>query len=48
MLATGKVGCSVCYDTFSEELPATLRKMHPDLRHRGKVPNLDDDRTEHH
>jgi protein arginine kinase activator len=45
ILDTRKVGCSVCYDTFSDELSTVLRKMHPDLHHRGKVPNLDDDRT---
>ncbi|MEM6911267.1 MAG: UvrB/UvrC motif-containing protein [Verrucomicrobiota bacterium] len=35
---TGRMGCSECYDYFSESLPGMLSAMHKGLSHKGKVP----------
>ena len=35
---TGRLGCSACYDAFSEGLGGMLRNMHRGLVHTGKVP----------
>ncbi len=35
---TGRLGCSVCYDTFEESLQPLLKAMHKGLIHQGKVP----------
>ena len=35
---SGRLGCSECYDTFSEGLDALLKTMHKGTRHTGKVP----------
>ncbi len=35
---TGKIGCSVCYETFRRELFPILRRIHGASVHRGKVP----------
>jgi protein arginine kinase activator len=35
---TGRLGCSVCYSTFSEGLEVMLKGMHKGLRHTGKCP----------
>lgn len=35
---TGRLGCSVCYDTFGEALAALLKAMHKGTSHVGKVP----------
>ncbi|MDQ8202118.1 UvrB/UvrC motif-containing protein [Pelagicoccus sp. SDUM812003] len=35
---TGRVGCSVCYDTFDALVTPALVNMHRGDRHRGKVP----------
>lgn len=35
---TGKLGCSECYAAFDEELEPTLRGMHGNSQHIGKVP----------
>lgn len=35
---TGRLGCSVCYDTFSDGLSNLLKGMHKGLRHAGKMP----------
>lgn len=35
---TGRLGCSVCYSTFSEGLEGLLKGMHKGLRHTGKCP----------
>ena len=34
----GRLGCSHCYDTFSEGLESLLKTMHKGTRHKGKVP----------
>jgi len=36
---TGRLGCSSCYDTFSEGLADLLKGMHKGVRHTGKVPS---------
>lgn len=33
-----RLGCSLCYDIFSETLHPMLRNMHRDVVHKGKVP----------
>ena len=33
-----RLGCSVCYETFEEDLGPILAGMHPGTRHVGKVP----------
>ncbi len=45
IMDTGKVGCSVCYETFPADLEALLEGIHIALTHRGKVPRLDDARV---
>lgn len=35
---TGRLGCSECYQTFSEGLEGLLKSMHKGTRHVGKVP----------
>ena len=35
---TGRLGCAVCYDTFSEGLASLLKTMHKGVAHVGKVP----------
>jgi protein arginine kinase activator len=35
---TGRLGCSACYDAFSEGLSGMLRNMHRGSVHTGKVP----------
>jgi protein arginine kinase activator len=35
---TGRLGCSACYDAFSEGLTGMLRNMHRGTTHIGKVP----------
>jgi len=35
---TGRLGCSVCYDTFAEGLGSLLKAMHKGTSHVGKVP----------
>jgi len=44
VLQSGRVGCSVCYDSFGDQLESILRGIHISLRHRGKAPNRDDAR----
>ncbi|GMW01990.1 MAG: hypothetical protein AMXMBFR84_31260 [Candidatus Hydrogenedentota bacterium] len=39
-----RVGCATCYSTFEEHLDPLIRDMHVALIHRGKKPNLDDER----
>ncbi|NPV26959.1 MAG: hypothetical protein HPY81_05765 [Firmicutes bacterium] len=34
----GKVGCSECYQRFSEKLSPLLRRIHGSARHTGKIP----------
>lgn len=35
---TGRLGCSNCYDAFSEMLLGMLKNMHKGTQHHGKVP----------
>jgi protein arginine kinase activator len=35
----GRLGCSECYQTFSEGLEGLLKTMHKGTRHIGKVPH---------
>ncbi len=46
VIQTGRVGCSVCYESFGDQLEPVLRSMHISLRHRGKVPHRDDAREQ--
>lgn len=34
----GKLGCSVCYQTFSDQLEPLLRRIHGGGQHAGKIP----------
>lgn len=40
LAAKGKVCCPVCYETFGEELEATLRRIHGNVTHTGRAPAL--------
>jgi protein arginine kinase activator len=46
VIRSGRVGCSVCYESFRDQLESVLRGMHVALRHRGKVPHRDDAREQ--
>jgi len=35
---TGKLGCSECYSAFDKELEPTLRRIHGNSKHVGKIP----------
>ena len=35
---SGKLGCSVCYHDFREQLTPLLRRLHGNSRHVGKIP----------
>ena len=35
---TGRLGCSSCYDTFSEALGSLIKAMHKGTQHTGKIP----------
>jgi protein arginine kinase activator len=35
---TGRLGCSACYDIFSDGLQTLLKGMHKGTQHTGKVP----------
>lgn len=35
---TGKVGCSKCYEAFYEELLPSIKRIHGNTKHSGKVP----------
>ena len=35
---TGKIGCSVCYDTFRAQLAPLLKRIHGSSTHSGKIP----------
>lgn len=45
LMDTGKVGCSICYESFPAELEALMEGIHIALTHRGKIPRLDDARV---
>lgn len=35
---TGKFGCGECYKTFKEPVRQTLRQIHQNSKHHGKIP----------
>ncbi len=43
---TGKIGCSVCYDTFRAQLEPLLRRVHGSSVHSGKIPHRTGGRLE--
>lgn len=45
ILKTGRIGCPACYTQFADELEPVLISRHPALRHRGKTPHEQEDRT---
>ena len=36
---TGRMGCVKCYDTFREPIEATIRQIHQNTSHVGKIPS---------
>lgn len=34
----GKIGCSECYNTFSASLASTVKRIHTNVEHCGKIP----------
>ena len=38
-LHTGKIGCSVCYQTFRHQLEPIIRRIHGASIHSGKIPH---------
>lgn len=45
VMYSGRVGCSICYDSFGEQLEGLLEELHTTAFHRGKVPRIDDNRA---
>ena len=41
---SGRLGCALCYDTFSTELKPLLQKIQKDVKHAGKSPGKGDAR----
>lgn len=35
---TGFLGCSKCYEAFSEEMKPLIRRIHGNIQHTGKIP----------
>ncbi len=35
---TGKLGCSKCYSTFRNPITGTLKQIHQNVHHTGKIP----------
>lgn len=44
VLESRMAGCSVCYDSFGEEIAPVLQETHYGTLHRGKAPHVDTDR----
>jgi protein arginine kinase activator len=42
---SGKLGCSVCYESFEADLTVLIRRLHGNLRHTGRGPG--EKRAEH-
>lgn len=42
---TGKLGCPVCYQAFSEELESSLKRIHGNSQHTGKIPLRSGEKT---
>lgn len=36
---TGRLGCADCYQAFSSHLPQVLRRVHGNIRHKGRTPS---------
>lgn len=45
---TGRLGCSACYDVFSEGMEAMLKNMHKGSEHIGKAPAAYMKTRQHH
>jgi protein arginine kinase activator len=45
VLLSRTAGCGECYRAFGDKLDETLRERHAGLKHRGKTPQLDDERA---
>ncbi len=41
---SGRLGCALCYDTFSPELKPLLQKVQKEVKHLGKTPGKGDAR----
>ncbi len=39
---SGRLGCSMCYEVFAEQLKPLLQKVQKDVVHKGKAPKTDD------
>lgn len=37
--STGKLGCAKCYDTFRNQVSSTLKQIHQNTTHTGKIPS---------
>lgn len=46
VLESRRVGCASCYEHFADELPALLSVVHESPWHRGKTPQVTDERTQ--
>jgi protein arginine kinase activator len=38
LVKSGKIGCAKCYETFADELTATVAKLHGQTTHTGRAP----------
>lgn len=45
IVASGRMGCTDCYEAFPVQLESLLEGIHVAINHRGKVPQLDDARA---
>lgn len=45
VLENSKMGCAACYETFSEHIEGVIKGLHGQVRHRGKSPDVDDERA---
>ncbi len=39
---SGRLGCSLCYETFSAQIKPLLQKIQKEVKHKGKVPDKGD------
>ena len=45
LFKTSRVGCNVCYETFSEPIISLLSDLQKGSRHHGKTPEINDSRS---
>lgn len=45
-LRVNRLGCRACFTSFAEPLDSVLHGLHGAMRHRGKVPRVDDRREQ--